>query len=441
MIRILFGALALLTASDAAPLKILTIGDSLTDEYGGASRIVFSATATNPDHVIARNWVELLETFRADEIEFGAFADRGDLRSTGYQWNFGIVGTTTTNWLELVTTDSPFDIPDDDFAFNFLYYNTRNSLIDQLPAVDIVLIFLGGNDFKRNYSPIFNDTEDPSYLPNILNRLNLLHTFVRQQRPNVPIIVATVPDVGATPEVYSTYNVLSKQLATRAKIATFNENLAEFFESKTTTAVARVDKLTDQVLDIVLGLTPGPFHLNGYPFEIPGNPELSLDRVFTRDNFHPHTVAQALIANEIIHAINGFFPGAVTPFAHREILAGMLGFDPDQPYLDWVAPYALDAAGPDDDPDGDGLPNLAEMTLGIAPDTPSSPFAGSWPAGISWTPADTRYAALVAEESADLDVWTAIPGVRLSINGSQVTATPPPAAERQFIRFRATPRP
>jgi lysophospholipase L1-like esterase len=457
MLRKFALALALLVPASAAPVKILAIGDSITDEYGAISElgnldlvtidnIYPEPSPPNPDnHPRAVNWPELLEYTRPGEADFGTFGTwttliagfpvGGDLRYKGYQYNFGIVSTTTTDWTDIIngtntggSSLAPF------------FPATRNALVANLPLAEVVVIFLGGNDLKNDYNDLFNNTEPPGFLDGIVTRLNAIHGFVRSQRPSVPIVVTTVPDVGATPNVHLTYNTPANRLSTRAKIAAMNQEIVDQFSAKAATAVARIDHLTDDILDIVLGFNAGPFGLNGTDFIIGSDPYNAPRYLFCKDAFHPHTVSQALIANEIITAINGFLPGTITPFSNREILATLL-LNPDQPYLDWVAPFLLTAGGPDDDPDGDGIPNLVEMTLGTSPDTPSNPLAGAWPQGLSWTPADTRYATLDAEESADLGLWTPLPPERLSISDGEVTATPPAGAPVHFLRLRATPRP
>lgn len=465
MRRILPLFLSLLALAQADPIKVLAIGDSLTDEYGSVSDLAdipgFGAAvggsiypeptppSTNPR---AFNWPELLTIRRPAEVTFGPSGSwssfvggsggNGDLRLQGYEYNFAIVGTTTVNWLELVTTDSQFETPDDSFPFNFLYYRTREALLDTLPFMDVVVIMLGGNDLKNDYDSMFNDARpEPPPLNRVPQFLNLIHTFVRNNAPNIPIVVATVPDVGATPNIFDVYNDPAKQQATRAKIAAMNDEIAATMTAKANTAVARVDTLTSDILDIILGEVPGPYEINGTEFIIDGDPANPPQYLFCKDDFHPNTVAQALISNRIAAAVNELLPGSITPFSNREILDDLLALDPDQPYLDWAAGYTLSDDGPDADPDGDGLPNLVEMTLGLDPGSPSTAVEGEWPAGLSWTPVDTGYAELFAEESGDLSGWDEVPEERLSVSGGEVTATPPSGEEEHFLRLRAEPRP
>lgn len=454
--------LAIASAAHAAPVKILTIGDSLTDEYSEIADLANIITIDvvypepdppNPDNnPTALNWAEILRGHRPAHADFGPFAQwggldfiffiipdpYGDLRYKGNEYNFAVASTTSTNWIEILTTDGTTS----DFPFaGFFFPNTKNALFATLPSVDVAVIFLGGNDLKNDYFAIFNDGPPEPLFTEIHDRIETIHTILRTEAPSLPIIVATVPDVGATPNIFDVYNTPAIQVATRAKIAGMNQDIVDTFSAKPNTVVARVDNLTSDILDIVLGLVPGPYDLNGTEFIIDGEPFNSAPYLFCKDDFHPNTVGQVLIANEIIAAVNELFPDAITPFSNREILDVVLALDPDQPYLDWIAPYGLIDDGPDDDPDRDGLANLIEMILGTPPNAFSTPFSGAWPGGVSWTPADDRYAALTPEESPDLSGWTPVPAERLATDGSQVTATPPAGASSHYLRFRATPKP
>ncbi len=465
MLRPLAAALSMTCALSTAQVRILTIGDSITDEYEAIADLdnilTIGSVYPEPDppsnNPRAFNWPELLESRRFEEADFGPQgewggidylfgfipAPFGDLRYQGYQLNFAVVSLTSTDWVNILTGNtSGYDFPLPGFM-----NRTRSALFSTLPSADVVVILLGGNDLKNDYFAIFNDGPPEPLFDQIHDRLETIHTIIRGEVPDTPIIVATVPDVGATPNIFEIYNTPGIQEATRAKIAGMNQDIIDTFSAKDDTVVARVDNLTNDLLDIVLGEVSGPYDLNGTVFAIDGDRYNPADHIFCKDDFHPNTVGQALIANEIIAAINQVaatvenFPGTITPFTNREILEQILFLDPDQPYLDWIAPFALVADGPDDDPDRDGLPNLVEMILGTPPNAFSTPFTGGWPDGVSWTPVDDRYAALVAEESPDLGGWSPVPAERISTDGSQVTATPPAGEDHYFLRFHAVPRP
>ncbi len=173
--------------------------------------------------------------------------------------------------------------------------------------------------------------------------------------------------------------------------------------------------------------------------------EILPDRVFCRDDFHAATVAQALIANEIIAALEAATGRGLTPFSNREILQYLLGLNPDQPYLDWIAAAGLTGSGMDLDPDRDGIPNLAEYLLGSPPGTFSQPLSGSYAPGqtLRWRPsaAALRFGSLTAEESPDLSFWTPVPAARTTSAADGTVSITPGTGRRSFARLRAEVQP
>lgn len=433
--------LAFALPAAAAPLRMLAIGDSMTEEY--AFELPFSAPASNPTNANARSWPELLRIFRPDEATLGPYESTaftyGDLRNAGHEWNFGIPGMTTRNWFILINTDDPFDPPSGE-PYGLDYYDTRRKLIDELYAVEAVVILLGANDLKQEYNDLFNDTEASNFATGVLNRIAAIHDWVRVYRPNVPIVVCTLPDVGATPQISGTYNDPVKQASTRIKIAALNQSILTWAAGKAKPpAIARVDHLTDRIFD------QQPFHLNGTVFTLAGDPENPPTRVFCRDSFHAGTMAQALIANEIMSVLEAATGRDLTPFSNREILQNLLGQNPDQPYLDWIHAAGLSGSGMDEDPDGDGFPNLAEYLLDSPPGISGNPLAGSFSPGksLSWQPSATglRFGSLAAEESTGLALWSPVPAGRTSFAPDGTVSITPAAGPKGFARLRATPNP
>jgi lysophospholipase L1-like esterase len=441
LLRPLLPLLAIALPVSAAPLRVLAIGDSMTEEY--AFELPFSAPASNPTNANTRSWPELLRIFRPAEATLGPYESTaftyGDLRNAGHEWNFGIPGMTTRNWFILINTDDPFDPPSGE-PLGFDYYDTRRKLIDELYAVEAVVILLGANDLKQEYNDLFNDTEAANFSNGVRNRIAGIHDWVRIYRPNVPVVVCTLPDVGATPQISGTYNDPVKQASTRAKIAALNQSILTWAAGKTRPpAIARIDHLTDRIFD------QQPFHLNGTVFTLPGDPENPPTRVFCRDGFHAATMAQALIANEILGALEAATGRDLTPFSNREILRNLLGLNPDQPYLDWIAAAGLGGSGMDEDPDQDGFPNLAEYLLDSPPGSFSPPLAGSFAPGkwLAWQPSANalRFGNLTAEESADLTEWTPVPAGRTTVSPGGTVSITPAAGTRGFARLRAEANP
>jgi lysophospholipase L1-like esterase len=433
--------LAIAAPAAAAALRVLAIGDSMTEEY--AFELPFSAPESNPTNANARSWPELLRIFRPSEASLGPYESTaftyGDLRNAGHEWNFGIPGMTTRNWFLLINTDDPFDPPSGE-PLGLDYYDTRRKLIDELVVAEAVVILLGANDLKQEYNDLFNNSEPSNFATGVRNRIAAIHDWVRIYRPNVPIVVCTLPDVGATPQISGIYNDPVKQASTRAKIAALNQSIITWAAGKAKPpAIARIDHLTDRIFD------QQPFHLNGTLFTLPGDPENPPTRVFCRDSFHAGTMAQALIANEIMEALEAAAGRDLTPFSNREILDDLLGLDPDQPYLDWIATSGLPGSGMDEDPDGDGFPNLAEYLLDSPPGVFSRPLAGSFSPGssLSFRPSVTglRFGTLSPEESTDLALWSPLPTGRTSIAPDGTVSISPAAGPEGFARLRATLNP
>lgn len=439
--RALALCLALATPAAAAPLRVLAIGDSMTEEY--AFELPFSAPASSPTNANTRSWPELLRIFRPTDATLGPYESTafayGDLRNAGHEWNFGIPGMTTRNWFILITTDDPFDPPSGE-PLGFSYYDTRRKLIDELVVAEAVVILLGANDLKQEYNDLFNNTEATTFLNGIRNRIAAIHDWVRLRRPNVPIVVCTLPDVGATPQISGTYNDPVKQASTRIKIAGLNQSIITWAAGKAKPpAIARIDHLTDRIFD------QQPFHLNGTVFALAGDPENPPTRVFCRDGFHAATMAQALIANEIMIALEAATGRDMTPFPNREILRNLLGLNPDQPYLDWITAAGLSGSGMDEDPDQDGFPNLAEYLLDSPPGKFGRPLIGSFAPGswLSWQPSPIglRFGSLIAEESTGLNLWSRVPAGRTNVTPDGKTSITPAAGSRGFARLRAEVKP
>lgn len=438
--------LALAIPATPAPLRVLAIGDSMTEEY--AFELPFSAPASNPTNANARNWPELLRIFRPTELSLGPYESTPgsylDLRTAGHKWNFGIPGTTLVNWKNLLY-NTPSVADDDDLALG--YGLTRNALEDEVLFAQAVVILLGANDLKKAYNDLFNDTENAgippggtTYFETLLTRLNDIHAWVRIYRPNVPIVVCTVPDVGATPQISGIYNLPAQQQATRAKIAAFNQSIIAWAAGKSRPpAIARLDLLTDRIFDQT------PFHVNGTIFTLAGSQENPPLQVFCRDGFHVSTVGQALIANVIMAALESATGQDLTLFSNREILRNLLGQNPDQPYLDWIAAAGLGGSGMDQDPDRDGFSNLSEYLLDSPPGAFGRPLGGSFSPGkaISWrpSPAALRFATLTAEESSDLLQWSPPAPARATVGPDGTVAVTPAAGPKGFLRLRTSLNP
>lgn len=415
--RTLALAFVLLLASHltAAPFRLLAIGDSLTEEY--RFELPFSAPDSNPTNANVKNWVEMLHQHRSADFSMGNYEPSVfnylDYRNAGYEYNYGVPGFTAKKW-DMVLYDP---------GFLTLEYNTRRELSRDLSSVNAVLIFVGGNDLSL-YNSDAKNNEIRIYISRI-------HDYVRANAPaNLPIIIATVPDIGATPA-----EALPEPDATaaRQRVATLNANIIADLGSRSDSYIARIDALTDRIFDQV------PFHLNGTEFIYPPDDQNPPLQIFCKDGFHPGDVGQALIANEILKAINQFAETPIPLFTNREILTAILAQNPDQPFLDWAG----SAGGQLENPDNDPLPNLLEYLLGTSPTQPNPAFTFLPEGAATFSPsADAvRFADLTVLQSATLtDDWTPVPQSNLFTlpDGSMKII---PTAPKLFYKFQATPKP
>ena len=97
-------------------------------------------------------------------------------------------------------------------------------------------------------------------------------------------------------------------------------------------------------------------------------------------------------------------------------MLGRLGV-PATSYVDWAASHSLGAAvAAEDDPDGDGVPNLLEYALSGAPDDPASAPRLSFDGATFEFPFDPARpgAELTLQRSEDLATWQPVAVIRPS---------------------------
>ncbi|MBK1883199.1 hypothetical protein JIN85_12300 [Luteolibacter pohnpeiensis] len=426
---------ACVVSASGQAVKVLAIGDSLTEEY--RFETVFSGPTSNPVDSNTKNWVELLAENRRADLTFGSYEANllsyPDFRDAGYKYNYGVPGFTTENWIDVIQS-SFFDTLSGD-AYAIGCYATKTALVRHLEddGIGVVVILLGGNDLKSDYDGIFNDDQPPALLTEAVQNIRTIYQFVRSENSSVPVVICTFPDIGATPEVSEKYTEPDLRVRARQRIADANASLMATATSLGA-EVARIDSVTARVFDEV------PFYLNGTLMTYEPDPENAPDRLFCHDGFHPATIGQALIANQIVDAINRALGTTVEPFANRVILGDLLGLDPDQPYLDWAG----SAGAMDANPDGDASPNLVEYMLGSEPLMPDSPFIFGADGELSFLTLEDRFrfASLQVLESETLgDDWQPVPENRIQIDASGRWQIEPSGDAKNFYRLQVVPNP
>jgi len=430
--------------AEAQPIKVLTIGDSLTEEYRFEG--VFSGPKVQGVPVPVantRNWVEIIADRRSSSVSFGSFdpnfAAYSDFRDGGHAFNYGVPGFTTAKWVEVVEwVDLPIWVMIEDpdrYLAGLPFERTKRKLAENLVEEDIgaVIIFLGGNDLKSDYGGIYRDPAPPALLQDAVTNLGKIVTFVRQRNTTVPLVICTFPDIGATPEVAGKYPDPVNRAQAIQRIRDANASVVALAGS-VGAQVARIDRVTDWIL-------AGPtYHLNGTVFKFPPDDLNPPDHLFCHDGFHPSTVGQAMIANEVLDAINRATGAAVPLMGNREIIGEVLGLNPDQPYLTWAGA----AGGPSDNPDGDSFPNLVEYLLGSGASVADNPLVFAADGGLSFRPLETpaRFADLGILESGTLgNDWAKVPQSRITVLPDGTWQVAPNGSTRNFYRLTATPKP
>jgi lysophospholipase L1-like esterase len=339
---------------------------------------------------------------------FGAYADH---RRGGYEYNYGVPAFKASDWVRILYNPSGLDV------------TTRIELNHDLAAVNAVLIFIGGNDLSLANNDAQNDL--------IRQSIASIHDYIRNNAPaNLPIIIATVPDIGATPK--EKLSDPTAAAAARQRVATLNANIIAL-GSRPNTYIARIDNLTDLIFDL------SPFHLNGTEFIYSPNPQNPPLHIFCKDGFHPATAAQALIANEILKAINLFSTTPIPLISNREILSQILSLNPDQPFINFIASNGTMSQNPDND----SLPNLLEFLLDTNPASPNEGISFLTNGTASFTPSPNalRFASLTVLQSPDLqDNWTQVPQPNM-IPQPDGSIKILPTAPKLFYKFLATPNP
>ena len=333
--------LAATPATFAAPKKVLVIGDSLSREYG----LEF------PEFDEARNWVEILAEERPTQISFGEKQNLGY-----YEYNNAVPTSTAEDYRERLTS--------------FVYIWFQAIIESDLNDVDCVVIFLGGNDIDSVYGDIYGGST--SAATTIRNRiksdLTEIIDYVRDEEPNVDMVLVNVPHVGATPEVKGDHptDPVKTQRVTDT-LVTLNSQLATLAQQKGI-AYADIYTLTADLLsddDYFIGARN---FINAGTDE--GDPEYIWLGGDLSQNFHPNTQGQAVVANAIIAAMNNTLGYNITPLSNREIVEDIVGLDYDQIFKDWAAGKSLPNPQLTADDDNDGLNNLLEFTFDLDPKSP-----------------------------------------------------------------------
>lgn len=444
-LRLLPGLLLLLLApvAWATAGKVLVLGDSQSEEYAFEAGPAPFFAGPDSDLLDAniRNWIEILADRRAGHLSFGSYDNAplaySDLRRQGFAFNWSVPSAETGDLVDVI---------DSTLFGNFLYYISKNQIIDQLEdVVDYVVIFLGANDVRSIYGDFYNNTVPAGFNATVVANLKRAVDFVQAGKSSLRIVVVNIPDPGVTPSKIAAHPDPAKRAAASGRIASLNQSIAVMAANEGC-ALADVMSLTEQIRG------PGDFRVNGRVFLKAGHPENPPDHLFAKDGFHPSTVAQALFANTIMRAINTKWNRNIPLLTNREILGDVLGLNPDQPLLDWLAVNG-GGGGLTGNSDGDTTRNLVEFAMSMNPARPDVPLVqlfeatrGGQPAWVARFPgANTRDGYMNVrpqESSSPAGPWQPVPSGRfLWLAGGGLECWSNPAGGRAFFRLGVSPAP
>ncbi|MCP5535255.1 MAG: SGNH/GDSL hydrolase family protein [Akkermansiaceae bacterium] len=428
-----------LTLSSQAALKVMAIGDSMTEEY--YFEVPFSAPDSDPLDANTMNWVEILHARRSGDIDFGRYENSllsyRDWRDAGFEYNWGIPGYDTDMWMDII--NASLDWPEVELLPDS---RSRDKLRSQYDDVDVVVIMLGGNDIRSHYGELYDpEPGDPTpaeFINNIISNLTGIINEIRDVNPAVPIVLADAPDLGATPDKIDAHPDPVKRANASAIINDLNLAIAALATSEGAT-LAPISNLTDRIL------SSEPLYIGAIEMIKDKDPENPSNYLFCKGGLHPSTNGQAIIANTLLAAINTATNSNIPLLPDREILADVMGLDPDQPYKDWATTAGLTDLSMSADKDGDGIPNLGEYLLNLNPMVVDDlhvgqlqDIAGTPMLTIDYSPdaSAARLADVVVKQSVDLSNWTKVPAASLIDMGSgQYQARMPLDAGIGFFRM------
>lgn len=429
------------SSTQAQPLRLVVIGDSMSAEYDSISGF---AGVDDPTEYAAitvagwesMSWVEVLGRLRSDAVDLGGYKSDllgwGVLRFSGYEYNFAVPGFTASQF-EQVVNSSILSDP------QLLPYKLELAGVLQDHA-DAAVVWLGANEFRANYGFLY-EGNDPTPLINELREdLAEVLDFVRAEKPGIKLVIVNLPDLGAAPDKQAEHPDPLKRANVTAATVLANQAI-------TNLALARGLPVADAFADTYQLIAGEPVWIgpvNLFPGTHPDNhPRYQ----FTRDGLHPNACLQAIVARTIVNTFNQAYATALAPIKDAEIL-NLIRINPLQIYFDWAATNTLVQAAIGDDPDDDGWVNLAEFVFAS---DPNSVGTGPLTLDTSGASAVVRYAPDLDRQrlvevqpdwSGNLSDWLPVPAGAISVATSgEVTITLPAGDPARFIRLRLSVRP
>ena len=304
-----------LLAQCAAIDGVAVLGDSYSDEYQ------FYA----PDRSTARNWVEQLD--EDTSADFGAFStiDPPGPLNAGFANNWAVSGATSS---DMIAGGQ----------------HTGAAAQAASGAVDLVTMFIGGNDFRRVFQILATQGPEPALdalqqaIPTLLTNIavasgTILSPAVLSANPDVRLILTTIPNPSYLPEVRAAL-VVTPQIrpfvdAVDQAVEFVNGQIRAQATNSPLVAVAEFDGMIDRIF------ASGELRVGNAVIDLESinNPTNSPLVFALADRIHPGTIGQGLLANLYVETANRAFDADLQRLSTRDLLenAGLApGFATDR---------------------------------------------------------------------------------------------------------------
>jgi lysophospholipase L1-like esterase len=466
-------ALAIQTVSLFANDQIVTLGDSLSFAY--EAEFGFKKTITGFGNIgdgmpaTVRNWIEILSdpAYRGSQFDLGTrssvtvsppldppfslyFRQSGNWAVPGlkaHQLQQFLAGQTT--FTNIIGSASDFTT----LSYLLAYSNFSDATDFAVADLDSQIqstakrltITIGGNDIKAAYGTIYNGGSPGTLVADFMADMVSILDHVQALNPNIQIVVTNVPHVGITPLVRASwpYDPVKTEYVS-AVLRDLNSQLANL-------AASRNLGFADIYTPTLPLINPAnKLCVHGLTFLVTGSSAGNLDNTWLNGpiskNFHPNTSAQAVIANEIIHAFNKRYHTGIAQLSATEMLVGLSGktaTDIEIPFATWMTKFGLAGRPASDDSDGDGISAGVEFALGLNPTRPDADYLTSGRVGAEFElayplrlPSSTHYTLTPESSTSLIAPFASVSPPAPAVDGL-IHARIPISATPGFLRLRA----
>ena len=186
--------------------------------------------------------------------------------------------------------------------------------------VGLVVLNMGANDVGNEYSTIYNNAANHSYValndPAVQSFINTVMSNITSavnatlaENPATKMILTTIPDVGVTPQYHTSYPKAAQRAAVTPVVQALNADII---------ALAKAHGFPVVDLYGMANLANNPPKVAGIQFLDAGGK--TGNDLFLSDGFHPGTVVQGMLANAVLQADAVAYHDTVSPISDQTIL-------------------------------------------------------------------------------------------------------------------------